>query len=281
MAEMVRGFERRPRGGTSCRVRGRRPKPFTLADAHQNRWRASGDRRVSTPSPFARVPGVVTPPVSPVSLRGPFFLLWPPLPRFRTKQANSLPAPTDQHDKSPTARVSAGCLAASRPPNNRWGQTFRYLRSFVINSDGRVDFQMRPFNSAVAPVGGRPDLLRFGALSDAAPRYMSGPGCGRGSRQPERPLTGRPCRRARRALPVGLTSQIGARENLPSLPSAPPWIPQAQPRRSTISSTPPRRSASARTSRWSRSASGPPTRRCASAGCSTSIRGAGARIGRS
>ena len=50
--------------------------------------------------------------------------------------------PTGRRDRSPTARAPAGSPGVSRRPSSRLGQIVRILRSFPIDGDGRINFQI-------------------------------------------------------------------------------------------------------------------------------------------
>ena len=81
----------------------------------------------------------VMPPVSQANVREPFSPLWPPLPCSQKRPASVLPAPTDRHSKSPTAKAWAGSLAVSRRQSA--GSNFS-LHSCTIDADGRLNFQI-------------------------------------------------------------------------------------------------------------------------------------------
>src|SRR5262249_49700532 len=107
---------------------------MTIATRNARLWPKGGD------APFAD-PMAVTPRVSlsPVSVGGPFSLLWPPQPCFQKRQESFAAVRTDKRGKSPTSMPLAGCLATSQPPNSRLGQIPH--NPCGINGVGRLKFQ--------------------------------------------------------------------------------------------------------------------------------------------
>ena len=93
---------------------------------------------------------------SPASARGPFCLLWQPLPCFQKRRAKTLSAPTDRHGKFPISMLSAGSLATSRRPRSQSGQIL--LLSCTINGDGRLNFQTAPNAKCASSSGGSQGL---------------------------------------------------------------------------------------------------------------------------
>src|SRR5215470_17997954 len=107
---------------------------MTIATRNVRLWSKGGH------APFAD-PMAVTPRVSlsPVSVRGPFSLLWPPQPCFQKRQESFAAVRTDKRGKSPTSMPLAGCLVTSQRPNSRSGQIPH--NPYETNGVGRLKFQ--------------------------------------------------------------------------------------------------------------------------------------------